>query len=160
MGYSNYYYSPIKMDKDKFKTLSEELQTAAGFLPGNTSSASSQGEYAVLCGGDGTGEPEFTEDAICFNGDASKGLDHETFVIERDNNQRAGTHGSRDGLVFDFCKTARKPYDLMVQISMLRLKHHFPESKISSDGDAPDWKNGKALYKKIFGEAAPKLDRD
>jgi hypothetical protein len=158
MGYTNYYYVPVKMDKKKFKTLSEELQTAAGLLPGNTSSASNPGQYAVLCGGCGTGEPEFTKDTICFNGDESKGLDHETFRIDRDNSQRAITHGSKNGIVFDFCKTARKPYDLMVQISMLRLKHHFPESNISSDGDPSDWKNGKALYKKIFGEVAPKLD--
>jgi hypothetical protein len=46
----------------------------------------------------------------------------------------------------------------MVEISMLRLKHHFPQCKISSDGNASDWKNGKTLYKQIFKEVAPKLN--
>ncbi len=144
------------MDAEKFKILSEELQVATGFLPGNHSSAGSgtnEEKFASLCGGDGTGEPEFKKDIICFNGDASKELDHETFLLQVDNDGRA-----ENGLVFDFCKTARKPYDLMVQISMLRLKHHFPESKISSDGDSKDWANGRKLYKKIFGENPPKMD--
>lgn len=163
MGYTNYYRVPVKMDEKKFKTLSEELSTATGFLAGHFSSAS--GNYykdsktAVLFGWDGTGEPEFTSEEIAFNGDESKGLDHESFVINRDNTERAQSRGSENGLVFDFCKTARKPYDLMVQISMLRLKHHFPESKISSDGDSKDWANGNKLYKKIFGEEPPKLER-
>ena len=61
--------------------------------------------------------------------------------------------------VCEFCKTNRKPYDIMVQLSMLRLKHHFPETKISSDGDSEDWKNGRKLYKKIFGTAAPKMNK-
>jgi hypothetical protein len=162
MGYTNYFYSPIVMDKEKFKTLSEELEVARGFMPGNSSSASSgnESEVAILCGWDGTGEPEFTESTICFNGDGARGLDHETFSINQDSTEKAKASGSKNGLVFDFCKTNRKPYDLMVQISMLRLKHHFPESEISSDGDASDWKNAKALYKKVFGKTPPKLNRD
>jgi hypothetical protein len=162
MGYTNYYRTPAVMDKEKFKTLAEELLVATGFLPGNKSSASltSCDGYVSLFGGNGTGEPIFNEDLICFNGDASKGYNHETFYIERVKDNPRVDEIDENGLVFDFCKTARKPYDLMAQISMLRLKHHFPECKISSDGDAKDWKNGKDLYKKIFGETAPKLERD
>lgn len=155
MGYTNYYRTPRVMDKAKFKTLAEELQVAVGFMPGNHSSANDGTEPVILRGGNGEGEPEFGEDLISFNGDADTGNDHETFYLERVKEGR----GSADELHFDFTKTNRKPYDIMVQVSMLRLKHHFPESEISSDGDSSEWKNGKALYKKIFKKAAPKLDR-
>lgn len=151
------------MDEEKFQTLSEELEVASALVQGSHSSAnngSSEDMFFTLHNWEGKGSPEFTKDKIVFNGDESKGLDHETFDIYRDNTQRAVAYGPKDGVVFQFCKTNRKPYDLMVQVSMLRLKHHFPESKISSDGEASDWKNAKALYKKIFKETAPKLDID
>ena len=160
MGYTNYYYVPKVMEKEKFKTLAQELEFATSFIAGNHSS-SNDGEkkdkFFTLHNGLGEGVPEFTEERICFNGDASKGLDHETFYIGRDNSEERDRDG---GLHFEFCKTARKPYDLMVQISMLRLKHHFPESKISSDGEASDWKNARKVYKNIFKEAPPKMNRD
>lgn len=156
MGYTNYYYTPQTLDVKKFKTLSEELKVATGFLAGHHSSAN-DGEHKcfTLCSWDGTGEPEFTEEDISFNGDQQGDLYHESFVIQRVSNDRA----NEKGLVFNFCKTARKPYDLMVQISMLRLKHHFPECEITSDGSAADWKNGRALYKKIFKENPPKMNQ-
>lgn len=159
MGYTNYYRVPIIMDKEKFKTLSEELHTISGLLPHSKSAGCNSKEVIILCGGDGTGNPEFTEDTICFNGDESKGLSHETFGFDRNNTRRATIVGSRNGLVFDFCKTARKPYNLMVQLSMLRLKHHFPECEISSDGNYEDWKQARALYKRFFKINAPKLDK-
>ena len=44
------------------------------------------------------------KDEIIFNGMAIKGLDHETFYINKKNDRES----------FNFCKTARKPYDLAV----------------------------------------------
>ena len=44
------------------------------------------------------------KDEIMFNGMAIKGLDHETFYINKKNDRES----------FNFCKTARKPYDLAV----------------------------------------------
>lgn len=97
-----------------------------------------------IAGGNGEGEPVFTKDLICFNG---KGDDsHETFAIRQKGNEG-----------YEFCKTNRKPYDLMVCISILRLKHHFPESDISSDGGAKDWAEAKKFYKKAFKETVPKI---
>ena len=163
MGYTNYFYAPIVMEEEKFKTLAEELQFAYAFAQGTNSSSNNgtnQDKFFSIHNWEGKGEPEFTSERIAFNGDESKGLDHETFSINRDNTKRAAAVGSRDGLVFEFCKTNRKPYDIMVQLSMLRLKHHFPETKISSDGDSSDWKNARALYKKIFKENPPRMNND
>ena len=160
MGYTMYQRVPRVMDAAKFKTLSEELETVAGLLPAKTKIAEWSGKSAVLCGADGTGSPKFTKDIIMFNGDATDGMDHETFAIERDNIKRTIEYGEdKNELVFDFCKTARKPYDLMVKISMLRLKHHFPQTEISGDGGASDWKQARTIYKKAFGENGPRLNR-
>lgn len=145
------------MEKKKFKTLSKELEFASSFLPGHSSSASNSNKVAILCGGDGTGEPIFSEDCIVFNGDAKSGLDHETFAIDRDN--ALIRRRPNNNLVANFTKTNRKPYDLMVQISMLRLKHHFPKSEISSDGGEKEWENAKKLYTEIFGVDAPELEK-
>ena len=154
IGYTNYARTPAKLDAEKFKTLSKELQTVSGLLLKPESSHQMK-EVIILAGGDGTGRPKFTEDLILFNGDATTGMDHETFAIEREQkNARIG----EKCLVFSFCKTNRKPFDLMVKISLLRLKHHFPECEISCDGGKEDWTESKALYKKAFGGKTIKIN--
>jgi len=43
-------------------------------------------------------------------------------------------------LIFDFCKTAFRPYDLNVQCCLLVFKHHFPKDFfIDSDGKQDQW---------------------
>lgn len=159
MGYTSYYYRPAKLNSDKFKTLSEELKTASGMLPSHSNSAG--GYYKekpiVLAGWDGKGKPEFTEEEITFNGTEENDMYHESFYLPRETDKEDRVN--EKGLVFSFTKTARKPYDFMVCVSLLRLKHHFPECEISSDGNAEDWKPAKDFYKKVFGEVAPKLNK-
>lgn len=145
MGYTSYWKIEENLDKEKFAILSEELQVATGLLPIKSNSAQNPHEGVIyLAGGNGEGEPIFTKDLICFNGKDDEA--HETFAIRQKGNDS-----------FEFCKTNRKPYDFMVCVSLLRLKHHFPESNISSDGGAKDWAPAKKFYKKVFGEAAPKI---
>ena len=76
----------------------------------------------VLFGADGTGKPVFNDKEILLNGNALTDEDHETFGVE---------FGKRKN--FDFCKTARKPYDLAVCkiLLVLTLSKGF---NISSDG--------------------------
>lgn len=81
---------------------------------------------------------ESSDHNVWFNGFEDEG--HETFVL-----YRAGSDG------FEFCKTARKPYDLAVTACLLVYKHHSPDTiKVSSDGDAEDWVEAKALTMKLF----------
>ena len=84
-------------------------------------------------GGDGTGRPEIGNDRIVFNGDASKGEDHETMVLER------------QGGGFQFCKTARKPYDRFVKAVLIVANYYAPGVlEVTCDGDdEPDcWTEG------------------
>ena len=91
--------------------------------------------------GNGEGNPRFTDSLVCFNGDAEKGYDHETCYISLDS----------DG--FDFCKTARKPYDVAVCITLIVFKHFFDDAfEYSSDGDIEGGEEGWKLAKEITSE--------
>jgi len=64
--------------------------------------------------------PVCTEELIRFNGIDEDG--HETFYFSA---------GKED---FAFCKTARKPYDVVVCECLLVLNHFIPALEINSDG--------------------------
>lgn len=69
--------------------------------------------------------PIFREDdAICFNG--IRDDEHETFVFTRSPES------------FNFCKTARKPYDLLVAAVLAVAKDYDPDISVRSDGDLDD----------------------
>lgn len=69
---------------------------------------------------------EITNDMIRLNGCAAKDEDHETFHIERN----SGT--------WDFCKTARKPYDTVVVALLIVGQAMGIIESWSSDGDEED----------------------
>ena len=76
---------------------------------------------------------------VCFNGTGSLG--HEGFVL-RD------YYKNNEG--FNFCKTARKPYDEVVVACLVTLKHYLGDQvQVSTDGDAADWHAGLLLAQKI-----------
>ena len=84
-------------------------------------------------GGNGLGRPWLGNGFIIFNGDASKGEDHETF------------HLSKVGAGFQFCKTARKPYDRFVKAVLVIANYYAPGAlKVTCDGDDEDdcWTEG------------------
>jgi hypothetical protein len=56
------------------------------------------------------------------------------------------------GLFRHHCMTGRRPYDTAVTACLARLKHHFPEVQMSSDGDPADWVPGLNLCIDLFGE--------
>ena len=96
----------------------------------------------VLKGGNGEGEPKFTDELVCFNGDASIDCDHETCYFALDNDRYA----------FDFCKTARKPYDVAVCLALLCFKKNFDNDfSYSSDGNKDDegWKMAHNIFNEI-----------
>lgn len=98
----------------------------------------------ILRGGDGSGSPEFTNEFICFNGDGSKGLDHETFYFD----------GVTD---FSFCKTARKPYDLIVCLILISLKNNIEGFDFSSDGDKEEWEPIFEFYETHIGKVSQEI---
>ena len=67
-------------------------------------------------------------------------LGHETFAIERT---------SKTG---GFCKTARKPYDLMVTACLLLYSYHFDDATVETDGEEEDWAEAYKFIAQVFGK--------
>jgi hypothetical protein len=84
-------------------------------------------------GANGFGRPIVDNSEIIFNGDASKGDSHETFVLT------LYESGSK------FCKTARKPYDRFVKAVLVLANFWAPGAlEVTCDGDneADCWTQG------------------
>ena len=132
MGYTHYWELP-EIGKEtwaKIQAASKEVVAEVTNL---------QLEY------DNPDPPLVDSDYIRFNGQGSAG--HETFFLERD-----GLRG------FNFCKTARKPYDEAVTAVLCIVGHHLTRAgtlkepyHISSDGYFSDW-TGRELATKALGE--------
>lgn len=75
----------------------------------------------IQYGGTNDNPPLINEDVICFNGVGENA--YETFYL------------APDAVEYNFCKTARKPYDLPACEILLVLKHQYGENfSLESDG--------------------------
>ena len=78
-------------------------------------------------------------------------MNHETFDIK---------WFPSGGAVKGFCKTARKPYDILVCVSLLAFNHAFDNPDVftfSSDGDNEEWETAKNLFVRITGSFDGKI---
>lgn len=92
----------------------------------------------VLAGGNGYGYPIITDTEVIFNGEHKNDNSHESFLICVD---RGG---------WDFCKTARKPYDTAVCLALLCFKKAFGEDfSYTSDGGETEWEWAKSVFRKV-----------
>ena len=91
---------------------------------------------------DGSGElfamPEINDTYFSLNG--ADELAHESFYV-----QRTGSDA------FEFCKTAMKPYDVIV-VATLTIIDDLGYTTLSSDGDEDDLEEGIEFGRKIFKE--------
>lgn len=132
MGYTHYFgfKSGAKIDAERWNKaieLGKECAKASG---------------VEIAGWDGTGEPEFSDKCISFNGKGDGR--HETFYLAREGHY---THG--------YCKTQKKAYDIVVCCFLLAFKKVFgKEFDYTSDGvTRGDLRNEK--NKKYWAEHCP-----
>jgi hypothetical protein len=160
MGYTHYWYRPAgSLDQGTWDKLVNDMRFLHKHMPPTTETAGGycKDDPLVLTGCYRFKAPQFNKDMIWFNGggkclrhktidergessweDTVKNdLGHETFAVHRTAHER--NHGKGEP-VFACCKTARKPYDLMVCACLILLKHHFGKQvEVCSDGDEDDW---------------------
>jgi len=146
MGYTHYWrINRNKVTPEQFHKAVEEIKKIYAKLPKRTNSAGGcyPNHHVKIMGALGKGEPIFNETKISFNGNAKNGTYHDTMHIELN-----------DSHPYDFCKTARKPYDLLVCCSLIALANNLPtdDFSFSSDGNAKDWQPALDLYTEIIGE--------
>ena len=137
MGYTHYWYIVDKISQDSWDKFLGDFRL---ILPNFENTLDIQGDQKL----------QHDKDMIYLNGIGE--LSHETFLLERVTDTTGFTQRDDDGMIFKFCKTAQKPYDIAVCSALIIAKKHFGESiVISSDGDNEEWKASKALCQKILG---------
>jgi len=147
MGYTHYW--EIKSDPSDAEGVRRKFKRASGNIKRFAKFCETQDLFRV-CGGLGEGKPIFNESEVWFNGDEKNELDHETFNVRWRDFLKNESRG--------FCKTAYKPYDLLVCFSILALAEEFKNRfTFSSDGDEQDWKQAFELYETFTGKQPRKF---
>ena len=122
MGYTHYWNFTEEPSREKFIEFAEGVKQLV---------ATAQEAGIEIA------DEEYGDDKVLFNGVGADS--HETFFV------------SADGVDFNFCKTAQKPYDTAVTASLILAKKIFGDNiKVSSDGDWTDWESGQLLYESVY----------
>ena len=121
MGYTRYWKRTEKpIDEEFVEFCNEVFKTCA--------------KLGIKLGNDwGVNKPIARIGIIAFNGDGTKDLDHESFVLD-------------DGVGFNFCKTARKPYDYAVRTILREALTRGYITDLSDDGINEEIISDNAYY--------------
>lgn len=146
MGYTHYWKQRRNFTKTAWATIVEDVNAILTYA---TTEAG-----IVLADGDGKGgtSPSYTADDLSFNGLGEDA--HETFWIDRIRTKtwEGGTLGG------GFCKTARKPYDVVVVAVLCYLATVAESHSVESDGHGRDYLAGLDLARKALPRYANILD--
>ncbi len=126
MGYTHYWrLAEVSQHSTRWKAAVQQMAAVIAASP------------VPLAGGDGSGTPDVDEASVCFNGVNPD--DYETFAFEISSG-------------FHFCKTANRPYDIVVTACLAIAKDVFGnEIQVTSDGDPRDWVAGVDLASRVLG---------
>lgn len=126
MGYTRYFQQNRAFTADEWTTLCGAVPRF-GRLSG-----------VKLAGWDGKGRPKVDGDVISFNGSEADGDDMETFQLSRDDSR------------WSFCKTGRRPYDVVVSAMLVASQRIAPGAlAIDVDGGPEDWIAGASLCDRL-----------
>jgi len=129
MGYTH-YWKVQEVEQNKWDTFVDDLKQVL-----------SVGSYPITYEDDIDLPPQIDENGVRFNGMGNDG--HETFVIVNED------------CSFDFCKTARKPYDLPVCIALTLAKNHGILSYLATDGEFGEgnWLEAENVISSVLGDS-------
>jgi len=169
MGYTNYWEWKDKVTRKEWEAILKDCRKAYRRLPqltgaydhaGVVSCNSNPNTPLFLSGCGASQHPKFGIKGIYFNGSKippeervektnTEGekywegdeMSHETFCLNLNSDS------------WNFCKTARKPYDIMVKACLLITQHHVGAErfKASCDGDDEDWTPATRLIVTALG---------
>ena len=140
MGYTHYWRL-----NDKANDVSAFIKTTAEM------SRIIQSHQSIIAGGDGEGKPDLRPDVVIFNGQGNDS--YETFLFQPYGNRPSPSGEGKD---FAFCKTACKPYDIVVVACLAVAAENLGAGiEVSSDGDRYDWVEGVALASRVLGRDVP-----
>jgi hypothetical protein len=143
MGYTHYCRRVKELPSDKFNQFSNDCKAIAAYAK--------KVHGIDISGWDGNGDPVFDAGEVCFNGSFADGDDYETFRIERVYEPNQFEDVDESGMYFTFCKTARRPYDIVVLGCLLFAKFRFGNLvKITSDGGSDALNEAYSVFSEIM----------
>lgn len=149
MGYTHSWQRVRKLPARKFAAAAKECQTACADLVVS-------GRCRLAYESDSLSSPIFNDNEIRFNGKGEEG--HETFSVDSIWQVRPwDPDDEKDRRPGDFCKTARKPYDIAVCVCLIILERHFGKKfSVASDGDDEEesWPAAREWCQRLFGYGA------
>lgn len=148
MGYTHYFTQTRDYTPDEWAGVCEDISTLLRF------SINAQGIPIGNASGDRPSKPEIGPERIRFNGMGDDA--HETFVVNRI--RTLDEWQSPDRLGWDFCKTARKPYDTVVTAALCYLSTVCETHEVSSDGSGKDFVPGLELARQALPRYANMID--
>jgi hypothetical protein len=162
MGYTHYWEIKKTAPKKVWGKIIVDFKKLMDNMPETTNTAGgfSEKDPLFLGGCRYTQHPIVDDVQVFFNGSAvpsekrkkdrnnwtdgdNDKLSHEVFYIYRI---------KKDNANFNCCKTARKPYDLMVCAFLILAEYHAPKYyNFSSDGDYDEWYPAITFVSKFLG---------
>ena len=161
MGYTHYWYFPsaYEVNTNTWKKIVEDFNKILDVkqrlnVPVKNILEQKSGQKLAI-----------TDDMIWFNGREENDQGHETFHLERKSTKESyrtmPLRSSETGEImegsdveecFTFCKTARKPHDIVVCCCLLIAKHYLGDLiKVASDGDWTEWEAAIKMCQKHLG---------
>lgn len=147
MGYTHYWTQVRDFTRDEWPEITGHISAILADAEENLDVLFANGA------GDSGTRPDFEADTIMFNGSGDNG--HETFAIYR---TRLPKKDWESMLGWDFCKTARKPYDIAVTAALCYLASIPATHKVNSDGKGSDFLAGLALARHALPQFDNQLD--
>lgn len=148
VGYKHCYKQVKSASERQWRKITTDVLTLLDNLPINSESAGAHyAEYALIVT-DGTGRPGtlpvVSDTEIVLNGISGKvDLSHETLFVTKTKNRISDA---------DYCRTARKPYDLVVcGVLIVLQKHASGVWRISTDGTLEDWDPAREWVERVLG---------
>lgn len=138
MGYTHYWTQTRDFTPEQMGDIAASVRRIIHYAP------------CDICGphGDEGSRPDLTKECIALNGRDENS--HETFYFTA--KRELDGYQTPDQLGWSFCKTARKPYDVVVTacLTFLQADYGF---EVSSDGDIEDWEDGVKLAETALGRS-------
>lgn len=134
MGYTHYIRTDkARISKTAFKKITADVKLIESHLD----------TAGIITLHDGLGEEKgvvYGDNYLAFNGKDDEG--YETFYISI----------SDDEDTYNFCKTARKGYDIAVCMTMLSVARHSAKKVVlKTDGTNNDWADAVKRFNMLFG---------
>lgn len=131
MGYTHYFGANQDLDTETFARIGDDVRTLIN-------SGDSRIPALAYESDEPNTPPQIDTELIRFNGIDDDG--HETFYLPV----------TADG--FNFCKTAEKPYDIVVCATLLIINQYKASwLNIGSDGEREDWQPAVDLVSDVLG---------